>query len=264
MLLITDLRRKRLKSRPFPSVWLAVLERTVPLYRRLPLEDRHELHGHVQVFLSEKSFEGMDGMTITEEVRVAIAAQACILLLHRRTGYYPGLSSVVVYPGEYLAPHLEVDEWGIVTEGTDRRTGESCREGALVLSWEDVLAEGLDLHPGYNVVLHEFAHQLDAEEGLTSAIHLSARPVGDRGWAGTMERELERLRQDAEHDRPTVLDPYGAESPEEFFAVATEAFFETPLPLRERHPELYQQLARYYRQDPATWPGVSSEHPPGR
>lgn len=259
MLIITEMRRKRLKSQPFPTAWRSVMERNVSLYRHLPAADRQELEGHIQVFLAEKSFEGSDGMTMTDEVRVTVAAQACILLLHRRTDYYPGLSSIVVYPGEYLAPRHEVDEWGIVTEGTDRRTGESCPEGALVLSWEDVLAEGLDVHPGYNVVLHEFAHQLDAEEGITSGISLLPRRAGQRIWEETLRREFERLREDAEHDRPTVLDPYGAESPEEFFAVATEAFFETPLPLRERHPELYEELARYYRQDPAEWPGAAAE-----
>lgn len=255
MLLITEMRRKRLKSRPFPTAWLSVMERHVSLYRRLPAADRQELEGHLQVFLAEKSFEGKGGMAITDQVRVTVAAQACILLLHRRTDYFPGLSSVIVYPGEYLAPHLEVDEWGIVTEGTDRRTGESCPEGALVLSWEDVLAEEIDVHPGYNVVLHEFAHQLDAEEGITSGAPLLGKRSRHGMWQGTLQNEFERLREDDEHGRPTVLDPYGAESPEEFFAVATEAFFETPLPLRERHPELYGELAGYYRQNPAGWPG---------
>ena len=107
-----------------------------------------ELESHIQVFLAEKHFEGKGGLTMSDEVRVTIAAQACLLLLHRRTDYYPGLHSIVVYPGEYLAPYREVDEWGIVTEGRDCRSGESCPEGALVLSWEDVVAEGLDVHPG--------------------------------------------------------------------------------------------------------------------
>lgn len=259
MLLITEMRRKRLKSHPFPPAWLSILERNVSLYRRLPAQDRQELHGHIQVFLAEKSFEGRGEMTVSDEVRLTVAAQACLLLLHRTTDYYPGLSSVIVYPGEYLAPHREVDEWGIVTEGTDLRTGESYREGALVLSWEDVLPEGLDVHPGYNVVLHEFAHQLDTEEGLTSGIPLLPKRSRNRMWEETLQREFERLREDEESGRPTVLDPYGAESPEEFFAVATEAFFETPLPLRERHPELYGELARYYRQDPAGWPGAAAD-----
>ena len=141
MFLITDLRRKRLRRQPFPPAWAAVIDR-IPLCRRLPEQDREKLHGHVQVFLDEKNFEGRGGIAVTDEVRVTIAAQACILILHRPTDYYPGLSSIIVYPREYIAPHLEVDEWGVVTEGLDQRSGESTRDGALVLSWEDIRAEG--------------------------------------------------------------------------------------------------------------------------
>lgn len=258
MILITEMRRKRIKRQHLPPRWLSVLERNVPLYRRLPAEDREELHGHVQVFLAEKSFEGKRGMVVTDQVRVTIAAPACILLLHRQTDYYPGLSSVIVYPGEYMAPHLEMDEWGIVTEGTDCRSGETSPDGALVLSWEDVLAEEIDVHPGYNVVLHEFAHQLDAEDGLTSGMPLLPKRLRYRMLKEVLQHEFERLQEDVQHQRTTVLDPYGAESTDEFFAVATEAFFETPHLVRKHHPELYLELAGYYRQDPAAWPATGS------
>jgi MtfA peptidase len=258
MLLITEMRRRRLKSQPFPPAWEKVLEGNVSLYRRLPAPDREELKGHIQVFLAEKNFEGCGGQELTDEVRLTVAGQACILLLHRETDYYPGLSSILVYPGEYLAPQMELGEDGVVTEGTDRRSGESWQEGSLVLSWEDVLAEGLEVHEAYNVVLHEFAHQLDAEDGITAAALLPKRA---RFWelAEVLEREYLRLQHDTAHRRTTLLDPYGAESPEEFFAVATECFFEQPVPLRQRHPELYAGLARYFRQDPAEW---REESPP--
>ena len=259
MLLITRMRRERLKGRPFPAGWPGILEETAPLYRRLPLPDREELHGHMQVFLGEKNFEGAGGMAISDRVRITITAQACLLLLHRQTDYYPGLSSIVVYPGEYSAPYRDVDEWGIVTEGADCRSGETCRDGALVLSWEDVAADGIDVHPGYNVVLHEFAHLLDAEEGLTTGTPLLARHAPSRSWGETLRIEFEQLRSDAARNRPTLLDPYGAESLEEFFAVATEAFFEIPQPFRERHPDLYGELSRFYRQDPASWPARQAD-----
>jgi Mlc titration factor MtfA (ptsG expression regulator) len=246
MHLFTEMRRKRLKSRPFPREWAAALKEHT-LYRLLPESDRLELQEHIKVFVAEKNFEGGDGFVMTDEVRVTIAAQACLLLLHRETDYYPGLSSVVVYPGEFLAPFREVDESGVVTEGIDRRSGESWQEGTLVLSWEDVVAGELDVHAGYNVVLHEFAHQLDAEDGITSTRR------SEPGLAQTLEQECLRLQRDAAHGRTTVLDPYGAENPAEFFAVATECFFEKPRPLREHHPRLYEELARYYRQDPASW-----------
>jgi MtfA peptidase len=252
MRLFTEMRRKRLKGQPLPPAWETVLEH-IPLYGRLTEPDRQELKGHIQVFLAEKTFEGCGGLDVTDEVRVTIAAQACILLLHRETGYYPGLSSIIVYPGEYLAPQVEVDESGVVTEGTDRRSGESWQEGALVLSWEDVLAEGLDVHDCYNVVLHEFAHQLDAEEGITSEALLLPKGSRHRLLAEELERGYLRLRHDVAHGRTTVLDPYGEESLEEFFAVATECFFERPRLLREGHSGLYTELALYYRQDPAEW-----------
>lgn len=252
MLFFTEFRRRRLKCRPFPYEWVAILDREVELYGRLPEADRVELQGHIQVFLAEKSFEGGGGFAVTDTVRLVVAAQACLLLLHRDAAYYPGLSSIIVYPDEYLAPLLEVDEAGIVTEGTDRRSGEFVREGALVLSWADVTREGLEVHDAYNVVLHEFAHQLDAEEGVT------VEPVSGGRFTGlyeVLEREWRNLKRDARRGRNTVLDPYGAENLAEFFAVATEAFFETPSPFRAAHPELYQELADFYRQDPAGWGG---------
>ncbi len=248
MRLIANMLRNRLKNRPFPRDWLTILEKDVPLYGRLPAADQEELQGHIQVFVAEKNFEGANGLSMSDEIRVTIAAQACLLLLHRETGYYPGLFSIVIYPYEFMAPFREVDECGVVTEGIDRRSGESWQEGTLVLAWEDITAGGLDVHAGYNVVLHEFAHQLDAEDSITSARH------SESGLAQAIKQEYLRLQRDTVHGRTTVLDPYGAESPAEFFAVATECFFETPYPLRERHPRLYEELSRYYRQDPASWP----------
>ncbi len=252
MRLFTKMRRKRLKSQPFPHHWLAILEKNVPLYSRLHAVDRVELQGHIQVLFTEKNFEGGNGFEMNDEVRLTIAAQACLLLLHRETDYFPGLSSSVVYAGEFLAPYRDVDESGVVTEGIDRRSGESWQEGTLVLSWEDIATGELSVHPGYNVVLHEFAHQLDAEAGITSNIpHL---PLSSQSrWEQTLEQEYLRLQHDTVHGRTTVLDPYGAESPAEFFAVATECFFERPRQLKERHAKLYEELAGFYRQDPASW-----------
>ncbi len=253
MLIITSSRRKRLKGQPFPPAWERVLERRVPLYRRLTEADREELKGHIQVFLAEKNFEGCGGFAMSDEVRLTIAGQACILLLHRESDYFPGLSSILVYPGEYFAPLEEMDECGVVTEGFDRRSGESWQEGTLVLSWEDVLAEGLDVHDVYNVVLHEFAHQLDAEDGITTGEPLLPKRLRHRLLTETLAQEHSRFRDAVADGRPGLLDPYGAESLEEFFAVATECFFEQSLPLKDRYPELYAELAGYFRQDPAQW-----------
>ena len=254
MLLLTGIRRRRLRAAPFPPEWLRVLERRVPLYGRLSEADQQELRGHVQVFLAEKNFEGGGGMRVGDEVRVIIAAQASLLLLHRETDYFPGLSSIIVYPDEFVVQQSETDETGVVFEGEDIRSGESWQHGTLVISWKDVLLGGTDGYEDYNVVLHEFAHQLDTEEGITSGAPLLGRRPRLR-WHGVLEEEYERLRADEAAGRPTLLDPYGAEHPAEFFAVATECFFTIPTELRDQHPDLYDELARYFRQDPAQWPG---------
>lgn len=246
-------RRKRLAGREFPRSWGGIIERNVPFYRMLPPADRQELRGHVQVFLAEKHFEGCGGADVTDEVRVTVAALACILLLHRKTTYYPLLSSIVIYPDEYVGERRRWDEAGVVTEGPEPRIGESWEQGTVVLSWKDVLLDAEAPDDAFNVVFHEFAHQLDQEEGITdSEGFLPGLPEGDR-WREVFEGEYERLMADDEAGRWTLLDPYGAESPAEFFAVATETFFEMPGEMRRQHPDLYEALSRYYRQDPASW-----------
>ncbi len=252
MFLFTRLRRNRLKNRPFPPGWEKVLEE-VSLFRRLPAAERGKLKGLIQVFLDEKTFEGCGGFVMNDEARLIVAAQACILLLHRDGGFFPGLSSVIIYPDEYFAPFREMDDSGVVTECTDRRSGESCQEGAVVLSWKDVTMEGLSLHEAYNVVLHEFAHQLDAEDGITADAGYQANGTECGALHERLKRGHLRLQHDLAHGRATVLDPYGDESLAEFFAVATESFFERPLDLRSWDRELYAELTRYFRQDPAEW-----------
>lgn len=243
-------RRERIRAEPFPAEWRAILERRFPLYGRLAPEDRSELEGHVQVFLREKSFEGAGGLEITDEVRVTVAAQACVLLLHRDTDYYPRMRSVVVYPAAYVAEHRSA-AGGIVTEGRQTRLGESWSSGAVVLSWSDVRAGARDLRDGHNVVFHEFAHQLDLEDGGVDGVPELEGGSAYRAWARVFSAEYLELRADAKRGRRSVLDDYGATDPAEFFAVATEAFFEKPLALRRKHPELYAELAAFYRQDPA-------------
>jgi MtfA peptidase len=255
MFLFTGMRRRRLRSRPFPPDWLRTLEQRVPFFPLLPPADREELTGHIRVFLDEKSVEGGGGFRVTDEVRLVIAAHACLLLLHQDADYFPGLSSIVVYPDEFVAPLAEVDEAGIVTEGEDLRSGESWQQGTLVLSWEDVLLGGQDGYEDYNVIFHEFAHQLDARHGITSGAALPGS--GERFWEAVLEAEYLRLKKGAEQGEATFLDPYGAESPEEFFAVAVESFFTIPVEFRDELPELYAGLSACFRQDPANWSAVS-------
>jgi Mlc titration factor MtfA (ptsG expression regulator) len=225
----------------------------VPIVHRLPEDDRRELQGHVQVFLAEKHFEGCGGLALSDEIRVTIAAHACVLLLHRETDIFPRLITILVYPSAYVASTTESIGGGVIFESEQVRLGEAWKGGVVVLSWKEVrgIARGTD--PGKNLVLHEFAHQLDMEDGSAEGTPLLASAGQYATWKEVLEWEYQRLRRDSELGRYSVLDKYGATNPAEFFAVATEAFFEKSVLLSRRHPELYQQLKDYYHQDPARW-----------
>lgn len=254
MFLLKTIRIMLLRKRKFPSQWLEIIERNVAIYHRLPAPDKKELLEHVQIFLAEKHFEGCAGLEITDEIRVTIAAQACMLLLHRKTDYYPMLVSILVYPNSYLALHHERDSIGVVTEELQQRLGESWSRGVVVLSWDDVRAGASDLQDGHNLVLHEFAHQLDSEDGTVAdgTVVLPRRSMYV-AWARILGQEYVRLRKEAAKGHSTLFDSYGANSPAEFFAVATELFFEKPAPFQKKHPELYKELKLYYQQDPASY-----------
>jgi MtfA peptidase len=250
-------RRDRIRNRPFPSEWRDMLLRRYSMYSRLPPADRRELEEHIQVFLVEKRFEGCGGQEITDEVRVLIAAQACLLLLHRDTNYYPRLRSILVYPSSYIAKTWRLEEDGrTITEVDQARGGESWPHGAVVLAWDGAIAGAVALDKHRNLVIHEFAHQLDQEDGMVDGAPLlegatfSQMRHRYQTWARVLSAEFQQLRRAAEDGRETVLDTYGAQNPAEFFAVATESFFEKPGRLQEQHPALYAELKEFYRQDP--------------
>jgi Mlc titration factor MtfA (ptsG expression regulator) len=244
-------RRAALLAAQFPADWLEIIERNVGFYACLPDDDRRELQGLVQIFLAEKTFEGCGGLELTDEMKVTIAAQACLLLLHRQTDVYPRLVTVLVYPSAYVAKNVRPIGGPLVLEGESARLGESWATGVVVLSWNDVRAGASDIHDGQNLVLHEFAHQLDREDGSINGTPLLEQRSQYLAWGRVLNAEYERLRRDSARGRSTVLDTYGATDPAEFFAVATECFFEKPGVLRHRHPELYEELKTFYRQDPA-------------
>ena len=245
-------RRRNLRAKPVPPAWTLILTRNLPVFRRLPVKDQAELLKHVQVFLAEKRFEGCGGLELTDEIRLTIAAQACLLLLHRETDYYPQLSTILVYPSTYVAydqRHLEGPIW---EEGDEYRLGHAARQlGVIVLAWDAANWGASNPTDGQNVVLHEFAHQLDFEDYSTDGAPALATRAEYLEWARVMSGEFNALRAAEEAGTPTVLDAYGATNPAEFFAVATEAFFERPSLLRARHPELYAELGKFFRQDPA-------------
>lgn len=245
-------RRRNLRGQTIPPTWRTTLRRSLPLFRRLPPEDQTELLRHIQVFLAEKRFEGCGGLELTDEIRLTIAAQACVLLLHRETDYYPQLSTILVYPSSYIVPgerHLEGPIW---EEGDQTLLGHATdRLGSIVLAWDAAKEGAANSSDGRNLVLHEFAHQLDFENYTTDGAPALATRAESATWARVMSSEFKALQAADEAGSPTVLDPYGATNPAEFFAVATEAFFERPRALRGRHPELYRALGQYFRQDPA-------------
>lgn len=254
-------RRARLQAAPLPESWRAILTKNVPLYGRLPPEHQQELHGHIQVLLAEKNFEGCGGLNLNDEIRVTIAAHAGILLLGREPHYYPGLSSVLVYPSTYLVPVEEYEGGGVVTERMQERLGESWQSGAIVLAWDAVLAGVRDPRDGDNVILHEFAHQLDTEDGVGDGVPYLDGRGAYAAWARALRPEYERLRA---RPKESVLNRYGATNPAEFFAVATETFFERPGRLRNRHPELYAELSRFYCLDLAAEPVRAVSHTAGK
>lgn len=255
-------RRARLLAEPFPPAWDAILERGFPLLRRLPEADRRRLRERIVVFLAEKRFEGAGGLEPTDEVRVTVAAQACLLLAGREgEDIYPRLRSIVVYPAPFRGSAAPTWDKGIVDDGATGRLGESWTHGTVVLAWDSVRRGAADPRDGRNVVLHEFAHQLDQEDGGADGTPVLPRPSSYVSWARVLGAEYLALRRAADRRRRTTLDDYGAENEAEFFAVATECFFEKPHALRRRHPELYDELSGFYGQDPAAWPAAGGGSP---
>lgn len=244
-------RRERYRRRPWPPEWRRIVDRNVPYVRTLSSTEIRALDGLVQIFLGEKRFEGCGGLEVTDEMRVTIAVHACLLQLHREGDCYPGLHAILVYPHAYVAHAVHRQPDGTVLEGPQARLGESWSRGSVVVSWDDVLHGAWDFHDGHNVVLHEFAHQLDAETGAVNGAPRLPMRSRYATWAHVLGDTYEALIDDLSRHHHTLLGPYAATSPAEFFAVATEIFFERPVALSRRHPALYRQLALFYNQDPA-------------
>ena len=257
-------RRETLRARPFPAEWRQTVVDNFQLFNRLSEADQRELEGHIQVFVAEKNFEGCGGFQITDEVKVLIAAQACLLLLRRETDYYPALRTILVYPDTYVAK----TRWHERDEDTGRdaraRLGESWDRGVVILAWSSTVAGAANIDDGQNLVFHEFAHQLDQEDGSADGRPLlqcdgpRACNVRYLSWARVLGKEYKHLGEQWAKGHETVLDQYGATNPAEFFAVATECFFEKPRQMKKKHPELYEELKEFYRQDPVNYTLPSS------
>ena len=247
------LNRADVLTAEFPEEYRALIAGRVALASYLTDDERTKLEALVRVFISEKNFEGAGGLELTDEMRVVIAARACLLLLHRvelDSPLYPDLASIIVYPSAYRSRQKKQDGY-VVVEGDEARLGESWQRGVVVLAWDSVLAGGANTADGHDVVLHEFAHQLDAEDGTMDG----TPELGDleryATWARIAGEEYAALRSAVERHEQTDIDAYGATNGPEFFAVFVEEFFERAGRLEAEHPELYAELAAFFRFDPA-------------
>lgn len=241
--------RKRLAlAAPFPDEWTAILKRNIRFYQKLPPAQQDKLREDIKIFIYDKSFEGCGGLSINDEIKVTIAAQACLLLANRDSECYPKLHTIIVYPHTYLARESRFSN-----EKPEARSGESWDGGTVVLSWNSVIGGASNFQDGHNVAMHEFAHQLDQENGAADGAPILEKRSAYSAWAKTLSREYEQLQQKTAEGRRTVMSSYGATNPAEFFAVATETFFEKPVQLLKNHPELYEELKNFYHLDPIEW-----------
>ncbi len=243
-------KRNKLLTADIPKEWINILKDNLFPYKFLSTQEKQRLHGTINLFIAEKKFEGCGGLEITEEIKVTIAAQACMLLLNRPIEVYPRLQSILVYPNTYIA-----DGENLLGVGAPNaaRLGESWQSGVVVLSWNSVKGGATNFQDGHNVTLHEFAHQLDQENSAADGAPILEDRTAYRTWAHVFSHEYKDFKDDTEHGRRTCIDRYGATNPAEFFAVSTETFFEKPKQLHEKRPDLYEELKHYYHLDPLTW-----------
>ena len=243
-------RRERLRAPPFPAAWRRILRRRVPAVARLPYHLQRRLKRQIQVFVAEKPFIGCQGQAVTDEVRVTIAAQACLLLLgHAQSDVYPRLTQILVYPDTFVTRREQALGNGLVREQHVSMSGESWSQGQVVLSWADVLTGAADPNDGRNVVLHEFAHQIDQDSGTADGRPWRPTAALRQRWAAVMDAAFERLSREPS----SVIDAYGATQPAEFFAVVTEVFFERPEALAAEAPAVYRELTELFGVDPRAW-----------
>jgi len=244
-------RRRLALQQPFPVEWVEILKKNLPPYSRFSADLRQALHQDIKIFLSEKLFEGCGGLTITDEIRVTIAAQACMLLLNRDEDCYPKLFSVLVYRSTYVAG----GNGFFTNRSTPKsvRLGESWGHGVVVLSWDSVKHGAFNFSDGHNVAMHEFAHQLDQEDGAADGAPILEQRSAYTSWARVFSKEFNRLQEQKRKRKRSLFNKYGAANPAEFFAVVTESFFEKPKQFQKKHPELFKELQDYYKVNPIEW-----------
>ncbi len=245
-------RDKRILKRSFPSHWQAIVQRRLPFLQKLSEAEQKQLQDMIKLFVVKKNFYGCGGLEINDDIRVTIAAEACLLILNRNIGIYPTLRHILVYPHAFKVERQQHNPDGTVSLVNSGLLGESWDTSKVILSWDDVEHGIENFNDGHNVVLHEFSHQLDSESGSANGAPL-LKKNSYQLWAKVLSKEFESLVKASEGHDKVVMDYYGATNPAEFFAVATEAFFEKPQQMSRKHPELYNEFKTYYCVDPLEW-----------
>jgi len=251
---LTNRRRKKLVEAQFPPAWEEIIQRNVAHYCMLDDDERAHLCSLIQVFIAEKYWEGVGGLTLTDEIRVTISAQACLLLLGLPHNYYQNVLTIIVYPSTVVPPQRKLGFFETPLEPVEDVhpiIGQAFQQGPVIIIWDAALHGGRHPELGHNVVYHEFAHKLDMLDGAADGTPPLRDRAEYRDWVQTCSREYLRLKHDAERGKKSFLNAYGAASEAEFFAVATEQFFDQPHLMIKHAPDLYRVLKEYYRQDPA-------------
>ena len=243
-------RRRKLLAAPFPAHWRRILRAYVRLYRCLPPAEQRQLEDGTRIIVAEKHWEGVQGLTLTDEIRVTIAGMAALLVLGFPGDYYPNVETVIVYPQGFLVTTRQVETRGVFAERVLAASGQAAQQGPVIISWADV-RDNLRADDGQNVILHEFAHKLDMRDGAADGAPYLGSKTQIETWSRVMSAEYQALVARTQAGERDILNPYGATNAAEFFAVTTESFFESARELQATRPELYGVLKDFYRQDPA-------------
>ena len=246
-------RRERIRRQPFPLPWREILRRRMPAFAQLPADVQLRLKKQAQVLLAEKPFIGCAGLKVTDEMRVLVAVQAALLLLRRRASAFDGLRQILIYPDAFVVDRSTADTAGLVRDERLALAGESWQQGQVLLSWRDVLAGAADPHDGRNVVIHEFAHQLDQVNGAANGAPFMPGAQRRARWAAVLGAEFQALQERLAQGMESLIEPYAATNPAEFFAVVSELFFERPAELAANHAALYGEYCGFYGVDPLSW-----------
>jgi len=248
-----EYQRNKVREQPFKKEWRKIIQQRMPYFRQMPADLQLQLKQHIQVFLTEKKFIGCNGVVITDEIRITVAAQACLLLLNRKTNFYPKLQTILIYPRAFVKEQQSKGGSGVQFTHKAVLAGESWDFGKVVLSWQDTLDGAQIPDDGRNVVIHEFAHQLDQENGKANGAPILEKGQNYKCWSEVFSAQFELLKKQAMAEAPSLFDYYGATNPAEFFAVASEVFFEKAHQFHSEYPKLYRQLTQYYQVDPVHW-----------